>query len=1715
MSKSYRFKTNIGVDKEVRLNIEQDFDFLEILSLKLRQDDLYTRFCADYGVVAGRVVANGGLGVPNVSISIFVPISEIDENDPIISTLYPYKTPYDKNEDNYRYNLLPYTQEYGGHTPTGTFPTREDVLTRKEVLEVYEKYYKYTVRTNNSGDFMIVGVPLGSQKLVMDLDLSNIGPFSLRPSDLIRMGMGVPDEFNGQLFKSSEDLNSLPQILNNVVDIDVTPFWGQDDLCNVGITRFDFDLREMGVDITPHAIFMGSIFSSNEEDYLKSRCKPKKDMGRLCGLTTGPGTILSIRQTIGTDENGDPVLEEYKFEEGGNIIDENGVWLTELPMNLDYIVTNEFGEQVLSNDPTVGVPTSGKYRFRIKWQNEGTADDNSIYRADYLVPNIKEHGWINSTNIPTQDVLNKSYSFSLDWSEYYDKQSAINCEDTFYKFKYNKVYTIASNIDKVKWGTNRRRFIGIKDIEDTECQSEVNKYPINEGFKNSNFRIFIFNYYLTILVPLLYAAITFLHALAFVFSIFISIITIIRGVINTLIQFFTFGTVSLPNSPIRNPLLNLPLPMMTYPDCELCACKLETADTGTPNSDAFALLASYFGQGALIEPTIHGTFSNPPATACIDDDPDRQVIQMNFILSGYDNNEEDNKYKDLYNGDLINSGDDAEWYKSPTYPVWKNNGVGLDLWGCSSEPTWAQHLNLLNKREYFFGDSPLDPDKVSTAIQTTLINDQFPESTLPPSEPFLDNVFIMLMDNTTDLYPGDVLVFNNPENPQRVDDSNVNNTEISATTISNENDYVTLTVKSLNQDPILSNEIDERTIQVYNTGNINTYRHTVGVEYFQVITGMTGAEMNSLVYNYDPTNSVLAKHIITPVQTYGCDEQGTHSGPGGLPSSSSGNLAHKFGYNNFKVFFLVRGVDLHTPKQKIRYDLSKVFGYHGFNQSTFTGERIVEGEFYLNIPIQRNYPDEWFDQEDNWNYIQYWRQGGNKTPTPHHVRRYKMPNGSVPNKDFEFLDTYGTFNGANQSITDTYGHSYYPINLPNLYHPSYTLQVNGTNWSQVKSWVPAFYVSLDGSFLGPNQNGNNNPLSQFDNAYGKNEFSAGVIHNPDYPSRGINCEVQGHVSGVGYQFADLSGAGSGNRKVSGNRAIISMSPLYIPANFSDDEAYGGDPFEPGGPFIPKTIFSNPSNIVFRSDRLPAGDVMDFVNDDAINTEDTYFRRYALHMNAAFTIYKVEETGIQNLGNVNLDLQAFDESFNFQDEYEDISGTTLGNAISSFTCEGMKPFYCYDGICDTFEVQDPCTEEEGFGLTNITGDERVVNGCYVFLVKAPLFSLFLDLRMIVEYRTRLRFNYALCNGIINQSFFNNWVSGSLYLPSFQVNRIFSAEGDVKKYKYCGSPYFNIESLTYQGPIYYNTDTNSFYYRSTPYVDFSDGFIGQSPKRDYNSANNRNIWFPTTITELGPKDKFSSEISLTSEFQGYIMDKIKTTTYNDPSSIINLFAISRLTNSSLFAQLSNLGDASIDNLFSRDNRYVDGDYAQLVSINSEFGVIPFLEGNYEDSQLTFCEYQDGKPVIGIWFDSDVIGRRILGEGTETIGTNVLGLTSNFGYSNSQTIPYYKWAVNVQGNENLNLFGTEFNDWKTTFIYESKHQGTEFFSDSTNTYMYPDNLYGLGYIFNRDANGDPLNVLPNNTYTLNSSYKHGSPFHFYFGLKRGKSAVNKYIRKYILFE
>ena len=242
MPKSQRIRTNVGVDKSVKVLLDQDFETLNILSLKILKSDIYNRQCSDYGVVVGRVNVNGGFGLPNAKVSIFIPLSEEDENDPVISELYPYKTLSDLDEDGYRYNLLSKEPSYDGHAATGTFPDREEVLLDQTYIEVYDKYYKFTTRTNDSGDYMIFGVPTGSQTIFMDVDLSDIGCFSLAPQDLIQAGQASESQVNGSKFKSSTNLNELPQVktLNKIIE--VSPLWGEPEICELGITRTDFDL---------------------------------------------------------------------------------------------------------------------------------------------------------------------------------------------------------------------------------------------------------------------------------------------------------------------------------------------------------------------------------------------------------------------------------------------------------------------------------------------------------------------------------------------------------------------------------------------------------------------------------------------------------------------------------------------------------------------------------------------------------------------------------------------------------------------------------------------------------------------------------------------------------------------------------------------------------------------------------------------------------------------------------------------------------------------------------------------------------------------------------------------------------------------------------------------------------------------------------------------------------------------------------------------------------------------------------------------------------------------------------------------------------------------------------------------------------------------------------------------------------------------------------
>jgi len=547
MGKSFRVRTDVRVggakDKNVTFELSQNFDLLEILSLSLTQQDVYTRMCADFGVVVGRVITNGGFGIPNAKVSIFIPLTEEDEQNLVIKELYPFKEPFDVTEDGKRYNLLSSEPNFDCHVTVGSFPTLNDVLNKQEVKHVYDKYYKYTVKTNESGDFMIYGVPVGDQTIIMDVDVSDIGCFSLLPEDF--KIKGFPDsDFDGAKFRDDVVIDSLPQVLSQQKSIDVRPFWGDEEFCRAAITRVDFDLGQTGFKLEPNAVFMGSTASDTDKDSVNKNCRPKAAMGELCSLISKPGIIDCIRYTPffqddpnaypaytaggwGAPLGGEvPILERFYLPNGGRVIDDTGSFLVHIPMNLDYMTTNEFGEMVLSDDPSIGVPTRARCRFRIRpEQATGGARQRRI--ASYLVPNIREFydPWAGDDNGDWPGIDPSSYAFSVNYSDYNpwaQRNLMPAAKDVFYDMTFNRVYTFSQFHDHIKHG-GRREFVGIKNIlpeADQQCATTAMFFPINSAVRAPSLMVFLWMF----LIDFLGMIYMFLTILISTLAVFLSLI---------------------------------------------------------------------------------------------------------------------------------------------------------------------------------------------------------------------------------------------------------------------------------------------------------------------------------------------------------------------------------------------------------------------------------------------------------------------------------------------------------------------------------------------------------------------------------------------------------------------------------------------------------------------------------------------------------------------------------------------------------------------------------------------------------------------------------------------------------------------------------------------------------------------------------------------------------------------------------------------------------------------------------------------------------------------------------------------------------------------------------------------------------------------------------------------------------------------------------------
>ena len=455
-NKSYRIHTGIGSDSPNVINVplQQTFDTFEILTLKLDQTNAYNFYESSYGVIVGRVLANDAFGIPNAKVSIFIPV----EDGETLATkgIYPFTSIRSADANGVRYNLLPDEAISACYQNVGTFPNKRLVLDNNDVLEVFDKYWKYTTVTNEAGDYMLFGIPTGDQLLHVDVDLSDIGVLSQRPRDMTYKGYNDSLFESPNKFKQSNNLDSLAQIYAQNKGVYVYPYWG--DTSNtedtIAITRCDIQLEYK---FEPTCIFIGSIVTDSGSNAIGKSCLATEGCGRMDNLVTGEGTIEMIRKTL------DNKVEEFQIK-GNRLIDGDGVWCYQIPMNLDYVKTDEYGNIVPTDNPDKGIPTRTRVRFRVSLDDLQT-DSDARKRCKFLIPNNPR---IDEDTFP---IFTKTKEVDYEFG-------SMTREESYKDLLWNKVYTVKSYIPRFQKNESakNKRHAGIKAVN---YYNNSNPFPYN------------------------------------------------------------------------------------------------------------------------------------------------------------------------------------------------------------------------------------------------------------------------------------------------------------------------------------------------------------------------------------------------------------------------------------------------------------------------------------------------------------------------------------------------------------------------------------------------------------------------------------------------------------------------------------------------------------------------------------------------------------------------------------------------------------------------------------------------------------------------------------------------------------------------------------------------------------------------------------------------------------------------------------------------------------------------------------------------------------------------------------------------------------------------------------------------------------------------------------------------------------------------------------
>jgi hypothetical protein len=1773
MSKSYRIRTQPGVDKSIKVLIDQEFDYLEILSLKILQSEIYTRQCADYGVIVGRISVNNGFGIPNAKVSVFIPIDSVDQSDPIISELYPYKSLSDVNDDGYRYNLLPYVKSYSAHVPTGTFFTRTDVLTNPTLIQVYDKYYKYNATTNDSGDYMIFGVPVGAHTVVLDVDLSDIGEFSLSPQDLIRMGIATEAQVSGTNFKSSNNLRELPQIVTVNRTIEVEPLWGQPEICNLGITRTDFDLSgEANVDIRPTSVFMGSIISGPNSSAVSSGCRPPSNSGHLCNLTTGPGEILAIRQTIRQDINGRPILENFSLEGGGKVIDENGTWLIDVPMNLDYYITNEFGEQVLSNDPEKGIPTKGKYRFKVKWSQSSSLSEITR-RAYFLVPNIRE-------NVIT-DYIDTSYAFSVDWEDYaysghpsYTQviQDAINCDDRFYMMQYNKVYTVSQFISGVKQGSGIERYIGIKNILDDTCSGLNYRFPTNDGNFRFDILYIIFMFFSIILTPIFFALILILHILYFVVwilrTLFLPALALYTFIVGSYMIVgswsYGFGAVfSLGNflaglawislSALivtfiillyKIQLTGIKVPILTYPDCSLCSCSPESSTNenigegvgaGTVNQNeneriscttivSDTTISSIELSPGILRLSSQNTFTLPIKNPSNSNGffPERALVySQEFAGLNYDGQYASNNIGAPYLTKTLNQAtDNVE-----------------DRWIYTTSLPMADRVNLFNLKTKYFDNSVNNPgggvNRIKVSFETGSTKFHY------------DNTIVIICDkgSVNNLNAGQIISFQNPSLTKDINLTggllnvygNKSITGTTSTGLTNISIYYAKTDGTGNvTTPVQYN------VNITATTTNNYHKFPTDFEYFQVITGMTYSDFSGKCVTNEIGFNSLNERYLRNTSLIAQDYNSTLTS--GINQPYNENLRpieYVKDYGELCVLILNRGVDPFTPKVPISYGLGRLFGYSGESQITVTGN------YRMNVPIQGEFKnishssldlgnsnvgiDSYTNQKLYFNSFSYRPQVNTITgPITGYSGGVSYVYTGVLNSGYSgfnsnLISYYSSMDNRslNTCVVNCGGvvsnvKQTLDTNVVNK-HPTYGLNVSNLNhftWKIYQMTIPFETNECEGSYF--------NYIGQVPFPYQhltpQYQYSSNTSDNQGYFYREI---VEGggvmytnlHIS-FPYQYID-------GPYVSCEQPLptIKYDVTDQNGNYSITSNYFSPIYNTTGNTIHFTLGTlNPTDnpkggyqTVMRGDRLPT----------STNVEEYCCNGMVLQKNTNFKIFLIPEDGVLSVTNSQNSTDSAG-SGDLQYTQQDLTGSTnISRVFDSFTCGGSVNLECYG--CKSNGPNGTITIA-GHSCQEYLGETIFEYGCYRFVTTIFL-SLLKDWGLMFEWIARNMVMLGACRNVFSHRFVNNWVNGVLYA--------FPIKTEVLGYTSPNSSTPNQPIVsTCTELVNFHEQTKNYYYRVTSY-DVTNNIFKKS--------SNNYIGFPTTIMDLGPRTDFLQELVMSDEYDGYVVNRLDSSSFGTVDDILNLFIVSRFIDNTFLKTL--LGSLNILAYFSNSRPtsnvggtklQIDADYAQLISINSELGVAPFLASNYPDNIDPTKQnpiFFDCDNVLGIFFSSDTQVRDYITP-KRTIINGSVQVNSNCSFNNfpvySQEVPFSQWYINANGSGD-SIFGRQFNNWDFNVdggVFSKNYQSMDRLTQASRYYRTNGSVqtqYQKGYIYAVKTTTDPTTGVVSVDITSDPQYWDrnnpeenkitvGAPFHFYFGLRRGASAFDRFKTKWI---